>query len=68
MAKQLEQRLKALETRTVGAHRVYAVQFADSDQVEILGTDERLPLAEFEQRYPAGLIIKWIEADLWEAL
>ena len=64
----LERRLEALEAQTGPADVARAVQFAGSDEVEILGTGERMPRAAFEQRYPAGLVILWLYEELCETV
>ena len=66
----LERRIEALEERAGLGAVTYAVGFSDGrgDEIEIAGTGERMTRAEFEQRYPNGVIAVWLEEELWEAL
>ena len=45
-----------------------AIRFADSPEVEVGRTRERMTVEEFRQRYPRGVIVKVVRKDLWEAL
>jgi hypothetical protein len=64
----IRRRIDALEQRTGEHAAVYGVQFPDTGLVEVCGTEERLPAAEFEQRYPHGTIIKVVYQEVWEAI
>jgi len=46
-----------------GDAEVVGIQFGDRAEVEIVGTAERMTVAEFARRYPAGVIIQWYGAD-----
>ena len=68
MRRSLEQRLERLETRSGAKQQVVAIRFADSPEVEVGRTKERMTVEEFRARYPHGIIVKVVRKDLWEAL
>ncbi len=68
MQRSLERRLERLEARSGAHQQVVAIRFADSPEVEVGGTRERMTVEEFRQRYPHGIIVKVVRKDLWEAL
>jgi hypothetical protein len=45
-----------------------AVQFDDSDEIDVCGTGERMPRETFDRRYPDGLIVLRLAEELWAAL
>ena len=61
-------RLRKLEVRAGVGAVVYAMYLTDVDQVAICGTGERLTFAAFRERYPAGVIVKALPCELWEAI
>ena len=68
MAGSLKHRVARLEARSDARPTAFAVQFAASDEVEVCGTGERMPRETFDCRYPDGLIVLRLAAELWPAL
>ena len=62
----IERRLKALETHSEPQEAAYGVHLADVGMVDVGG--ERMTLDEFHARYPRGVIVTALTAYLWEVL
>jgi hypothetical protein len=60
--------LRALEAQTGAGGPVYAIRLLGVDQAEILGTGERVPLAELSQRYPTAQLVRAYSLEQWEAI
>ncbi len=70
MSSKLTRRIDALEQCAGMRNVAYAVGFTGIDgcqDIEICGTGDRMTVAEFAQRYPAGVIVKVMYEDLWDA-
>ncbi len=46
-----------------GDAEICGIRVGDSAEIEIVGTAERMTVAEFARRYPAGVIIRWHGTD-----
>ncbi len=46
-----------------GGGEIVGIRLGESAEVEVMGTGERITVGEFAQRYPAGVIIWWHDAD-----
>lgn len=64
----IERRLKKLEHHTEVREAAYAIQMTDVDLVVVTGTNERLSLELFRERYPDGVIVQELERAIWDAL
>ena len=65
----IKRRLERLEQQ-LQPPAVYAVYLADTDRVGVCdGSREKLPLAEFQQRYPHGVFVQMLAHEwMWDAL
>ena len=69
MGSNLQRRLARLEAQAGAGQQVLAFGYTEEiREVEVCGTGERMTVEAFEQRYPHGIIVKWLEEELWEAL
>ncbi len=59
----IQRRVSALEARTAATQRAVAIRRDEEDQVTILGTNERMALADWYARYPGGTLINWLHGD-----
>ena len=59
----IQRRVRALEARTAAPQRAVAIRRDYEDQVTVLGTNERLSLADWYARYPDGTLINWLHGD-----
>lgn len=56
-------RVRALEARTAATDTTVAIRRDYEDDVTVLGTNERMPLADWYVRYPDGTLIHWTYGD-----
>ena len=47
---------------------MFAVQFAASEEIEVCGTDERMPREMIDLRYPDGRIVLQQAEEFWTVL
>ena len=59
----IQRRVSALEARTAARDTTVAIRRDYEDEVTILGTNERLSLADWHARYPDGTLINWLHGD-----
>ncbi len=59
----IQRRVSALEARTADTQRAIAIRRDYEDDVTVLGTNERLPLADWYARYPDGTLINWLHGE-----
>ena len=59
----IQRRLSALEAHTAAAGRAVAIRVDYEDEVTLLGTNERMPLADWYARYPDGTLINWLHGE-----
>ncbi len=62
-SRDIQRRVRALEARTAGTQRTVAIRRDYEEQVTVLGTNERMALADWYARYPDGMLIHWTYGD-----
>ena len=57
-------RISRIEANTKPDNRVFAVRDGDEQWVKLCDSQERIPLDEFNARYPNGVIFRFVYGDI----